>query len=214
MTTERVDAGRTNTERIDAGRAAPEFTVDPADVARLRERLARDADEHDLLDIAYRTVDSPIGPLLLAATPRGLLRVAFEREGFDTVLGDLAKRVSPRILRRAQRLDDAAAQLDDYFHRRRTHFDLEFDESLSDGFRREVRRYLPHIAYGHTATYKQVAMSVGNPNAVRAVGSACATNPLPVVIPCHRVVRSDGGLGGYLGGIDAKTALLDLEGAA
>lgn len=193
---------------------APLFPIAGDDLTRLRERLARAARDSGLLDIAYRTVDSPVGPLLLAATSRGLVRVAFEREGFDTVLGELAERVSPRILSEDGRLDDAARQLDDYFGGRRRAFDLPLDDSLSDGFRKVVRHYLPLIAYGRTATYKQVATSVGNPNAVRAVGSACATNPLPVVVPCHRVVRSDGGLGGYLGGLAAKTALLELEGAA
>ncbi len=139
------------------------------------------------------------------------MRVAFEREDFDAVLESLAVRVSPRILQAPRRLDSAAAQLDDYFAGTRHTFELPVDYALSTGFRRMVQRHLPHIGYGHTQTYKEVAALVGNPKAVRAVGTACATNPLPVVVPCHRVLRSDGGLGGYIGGLDAKTTLLTLE---
>lgn len=197
-----------------AARADALFAVDADELTDLGERLARDADRLGLFDVFYRTVDSPIGRLLLAGTERGLLRVAFEREDFDAVLDVLAERVGPRILRGTGRLDDTARQLDDYFRGRRQTFDLALDDRLSAGFRRVVRHYLPLIGYGHTATYKQVAESVGNPYAVRAVGSACATNPLPLVVPCHRVVRSDGSLGGYAGGVEAKAALLTMERAA
>lgn len=181
------------------------------DLARLRTRLADRAGDEGLLDIAYRTVDSPVGTLLLAATPAGLVRVAYEREGLDDVLARLADRVSPRILRAPQRLENAAQQLDEYFTRHRTRFDLTLDLRLATGFRRSVLSYLPAIAYGETATYGSVAAAVNNPNAVRAVGTACATNPLPLVIPCHRVVRSGGQLGGYIGGTEAKHQLLELE---
>ena len=190
------------------------FPIEPGAMADLRARLAARADELTLLDIAYRTIDSPVGPLLLAATETGLVRVAFEREGFDTVLESLATRVSPRVLQAPRRLDTAAAELDEYFAGTRRAFDLPLDLALSSGFRQVVQRYLPHIGYGHTQTYTEVAETVGNPRAVRAVGTACATNPLPVVVPCHRVLRSDGSMGGYLGGLDAKRTLLELEGAA
>ena len=190
------------------------FPVEPGDMADLRARLAERADELTLLDVAYRTIDSPVGPLLLAATETGLVRVAFEREGFDTVLDTLATRVSPRVLQAPRRLDTAAAELDEYFAGTRRAFDLRLDLTLSSGFRQVVQRYLPHIGYGHTQTYTEVAETVGNPRAVRAVGTACATNPLPVVVPCHRVLRSDGSMGGYLGGLDAKRTLLELERAA
>ena len=190
------------------------FPIEPGAMADLRARLAERADELTLLDIAYRTIDSPVGPLLLAATETGLVRVAFEREGFDTVLESLATRVSPRVLQAPRRLDTAAAELDEYFAGTRRAFDLPLDLTLSSGFRQVVQRYLPHIGYGHTQTYTEVAETVGNPRAVRAVGTACATNPLPVVVPCHRVLRSDGSMGGYLGGLDAKRTLLELEGAA
>ncbi|MGH3357213.1 MAG: methylated-DNA--[protein]-cysteine S-methyltransferase [Nocardioidaceae bacterium] len=185
-----------------------------ATLARLHERLATEAAAEGLLDVAYRTVDTPVGSLLLAATDRGLVRVAYEREGHDAVLATLAERVSPRILASPERLDDVAYELDEYFAGTRSAFDLPLDRRLSSGFRREVQSHLADIAYGSTMSYADMARLVGNPKAVRAVGSACATNPLPVVVPCHRVVRSDGTPGGYAGGPDAKLALLGLEAAA
>lgn len=190
------------------------FPITTAEMGGLRERLATLAGESDVLDVAYRTIDTPVGPLLLAATETGLVRVAFEREGFDSVLETLATKVSPRILEAPRRLDAVAAELDEYFAGTRHEFDVPLDYALSSGFRQIVQRYLPHIGYGHTQSYKEVAEFVGNPKAVRAVGTACATNPLPVVVPCHRVLRTDGTLGGYIGGLDAKTTLLTLENAA
>jgi methylated-DNA-[protein]-cysteine S-methyltransferase len=150
----------------------------------------------------------------LAATEMGLLRVAFEIEGFDGVVNDLSRRVSPRVLKSPKRLDPAAFEIDEYFSRRRTAFDLTLDYTLSNGFRLVVQQYLSSIAYGTTESYKQVAALVGNPKAVRAVGTACATNPLPIVVPCHRVLRTNGQLGGYLGGLEVKAALLRMESAA
>jgi len=185
-----------------------------ATLAELHERLERAAIDKGLVDVAYRVVDSPVGRLLLAATEHGIVRVAFESEDFDTVLQTLADRVSPRVLEAPSRLDRAAAELDEYFARRRTSFDLPLDFALSRGFRGEVQRLLPSIAYGHTTSYARLADAAGRPRAFRAVGSACATNPLPVVVPCHRVLRGDGSLGGYVGGLDAKRALLSLEAAA
>jgi methylated-DNA-[protein]-cysteine S-methyltransferase len=193
--------------------APPPQTMESAALTRLHERLADDAERAGVLDVAYTTVDSPVGTLLLAATDRGLLRVAFEREGLDTVLEALGARVGPRLLRAPRRLDAVSAQLDEYFAGLRTAFDVPLDLALSSGFRRLVQQQLPRIGYGTTQTYKEVALAVGNPGAVRAVGSACATNPLPIVVPCHRVLRTDGGLGGYIGGEQAKSALLALEAA-
>jgi methylated-DNA-[protein]-cysteine S-methyltransferase len=183
-------------------------------LARLRHRLGLAAEAEGLLDVAYTTIDSPVGPLLLAATPKGLLRVAYEVEDHDRVLDALARRISPRVLRAPRRLDAAARELGEYFGRQRRTFDLPLDLSLSRGFRQLVQQHLPEIAYGQTRTYGQVAELVGNPRAVRAVGTACATNPLPVVVPCHRVLRADGTPGGYVGGPAAKQALLRLEAAA
>ena len=186
----------------------------PDHLRKLRERLAADAQDTGVLDIAYRTVDSPVGPLLLAATDVGLVRVAYAREDHDTVLQSLADRISPRVLRAPARLDPAARELEEYFTGGRQAFDLPLDWRLSAGFRAAVLHRLPDIGYGHTASYAAVAALAGNPKAVRAVGTACATNPLPVVVPCHRVVRSDGSMGGYLGGVEAKRTLLTLEDAA
>jgi methylated-DNA-[protein]-cysteine S-methyltransferase len=182
-------------------------------LGRLRSRLAAAAQEAGLLDIAYRTVDSPVGLLLLAATEQGLVRVAYAVEGHDAVLQALSDRLSPRILSSPGRLDPVARQLEEYFDGRRQVFDLTLDWRLSAGFRSIVLHQLPEIGYGHTASYAAVARAAGNPKAVRAVGSACATNPLPVIVPCHRVLRSDGALGGYLGGTEAKRSLLTLESA-
>jgi methylated-DNA-[protein]-cysteine S-methyltransferase len=195
----------------------PDFAASPTDaetMEALRLRLGQAADAEGLLDVAYTTVDSPVGPLLLAATPRGLVRVAYEIEDHDRVLELLAERISPRVLRAPARLAVAARELDEYFGGMRREFGLQLDFSLSRNFRQLVQRHLPDIEYGQTRTYRQVASLVGNPRAVRAVGTACATNPLPVVLPCHRVVRSDGTPGAYVGGVAAKTALLSLEAAA
>jgi len=181
---------------------------------RLHARLVAEAGRAGVLDVAYRTVDTPLGALLLAATGKGLVRVAYAREDHDAVLEQLANSISPRVLHAPARLDLAADELEEYFAGRRTGFDLPLDLQLSSGFRRTVLSHLSDIAYGSTVSYAAVAAAAGNPKAVRAVGTACATNPLPVVLPCHRVIRSDGVLGQYVGGADAKHALLTLETAA
>jgi len=192
--------------------ALPE--VDEEAQRRLHARLAAAADEAGILDVAYRVIDTPVGTLLLAATEKGLVRVAYAREDHDNVLDQLANNVSPRVLRAPARLDVATRQIDEYFAGRRRLFELPLDYQLSHGFRRAVLSHLPEIGYGATASYAAIAAAAGNPKAVRAVGTACATNPLPVVVPCHRVVRSDGTLGQYVGGTDVKKALLMLEAAA
>ncbi|NCT89816.1 methylated-DNA--[protein]-cysteine S-methyltransferase [Cellulomonas sp. APG4] len=182
-------------------------------LATLREHLVARGEAERLVDVTYRTVASPVGELLVAATPLGVVRVAFDVEGHERVLEDLARRVGVRILASPRRLDPVARQLEEYFAHRRTTFDVPMDLRLSSGFRRRVLAHLSEIGYGATESYAQVAVAAGSPRAVRAVGSACATNPLPVVVPCHRVLRSDGTLGGYVGGLDAKRALLALEAA-
>jgi methylated-DNA-[protein]-cysteine S-methyltransferase len=179
----------------------------------LHQRLERDAERDGVLDVAYRTIDTPVGTLLLAATAVGLVRVAYDVEGHDAVLAALANAVSPRVLRAPGRLDSAARQIDEYFARRRTAFEVPVDLRLAEGFRRNVIEHLRDIGYGHRESYAAVAAAIGHPRAVRAVGTACAHNPLPVVIPCHRVVRSDGSTGQYVGGPLAKSTLLDLEAA-
>ncbi|AJT42638.1 methylated-DNA--[protein]-cysteine S-methyltransferase [Psychromicrobium lacuslunae] len=189
----------------------PLIHSESATLDRLRARLAAAADQEDELDIAYRTIDSPLGSLLLAATPRGLLRVAYQRENHEQVLQSLAEQVSPKILQTSRRLELATRELEQYFEGRRRTFDVPLDFQLVRGFQRQVLAHLPQIGYGQTESYAQVAVAAGSPRAVRAVGTACARNPLPLIVPCHRVVRADGSFGGYIGGEDAKRALLNLE---
>jgi methylated-DNA-[protein]-cysteine S-methyltransferase len=186
-------------------------TDDTQAMTRLHDQLVASAEADQLLDVAYRTVDSPVGTLLLAATDQGLVRVAYEREGHDQVLQGLAERISPRILRAPRRLDQIARQLAEYFAGKRRDFGLPLDFRLAHGFRRAVLGHLVLINYGHTESYAEVAVATGRARAVRAVGTACATNPMPVIVPCHRVLRSDGTLGNYIGGPEAKAALLSLE---
>ncbi|WP_418001719.1 methylated-DNA--[protein]-cysteine S-methyltransferase [Mycobacterium sp. PDNC021] len=203
-----------NNGRTIAGDLARITEPGPDRLADLHNRLAAAAGRDGVLDVAYRTVDSPVGQLLLAATDQGLIRVAYAREDHDAVLQQLADKVSPRILLAPARLDAVARELDEYFGRARRTFDVPLDWRLAAGFRAAVLHHLPEIGYGQTASYAAVAALAGSPKAVRAVGTACAKNPLPVVVPCHRVVRSDGAMGGYLGGPEAKRLLLNLEAAA
>ncbi|CAN7231108.1 methylated-DNA--[protein]-cysteine S-methyltransferase [Terrabacter sp. LjRoot27] len=190
------------------------LTGEDARLAALHAALVDRASAESAVDVTYRLVDSPVGSLLLAATESGVVRVAFETEGHDRVLESLGSSVGSRILRGGDRLDPLARELDDYFAGRRQGFDIPLDLRLARGFRLTVLRHLGEIPYGSTESYGEVAVASGSPRAVRAVGSACATNPLPIVVPCHRVVRSDGSLGGYLGGLPAKERLLALERAA
>jgi methylated-DNA-[protein]-cysteine S-methyltransferase len=180
---------------------------------RMHERLTAEAEREGLLDLAYRTVDSPVGSLLLAATERGLVKVAFDRQDHEAVLAALAETISPRILRAPARLEPVTRQLGEYFTGGRRTFDVPLDFRLARGFRLSVLEHLPEIGYGRTESYAQVAAAAGSPKAVRAVGTACALNPLPVVLPCHRVVRSDGSYGQYAGGEEAKRTLLTMEAA-
>jgi methylated-DNA-[protein]-cysteine S-methyltransferase len=201
----------TNVEKLLGG---PGPAVDAGDahvVDRMRTRLVARATDEGLVDVAYRTLDTPVGSLLLAGTPTGLVRIAYPKEGHDQVLEELAERISPRVLRAPARLDPAARELEEYFTRRRRLFDLPIDWRLARGFRRTVLGHLLEIEYGATASYSAIAAAAGSPRAMRAVGTACATNPLAIVVPCHRVLRSDGTLGGYGGGLEAKRLLLDLE---
>ncbi len=199
-------------DRADANNlfaALPE--VDAVAQGRLHDRLAAAASDDGILDIAYRTLDSPVGSLLLAATERGLVRVAFACEDHDRILEQLAVRLSPRLLRAPARLDPVARELDEYFAGHRTQFEVPLDFQLSRGFRRTVLFHMNQIGYGQTKSYAALAAAAGNPKAARAVGSACATNPLPLIVPCHRVVRNDGTIGQYGGGTEAKKLLLAME---
>jgi methylated-DNA-[protein]-cysteine S-methyltransferase len=185
---------------------------DPAEVARAVRAAVERADAEGLVDVAWATVDSPIGPLLLAGTDAGLVKVGFGVE--DAALEELAAHVSPRVLEAPQRLDEARRELDEYFAGRRQAFELPLDWRLSRGFRRTVLEHLyAEVPFGRTVSYLELASKSGNPKASRAVGTAMATNPLPIVVPCHRVLRTGGALGGYGGGLDAKRHLLALEGA-
>jgi methylated-DNA-[protein]-cysteine S-methyltransferase len=175
--------------------------------------LAERAAAEGLLDVAYATADSPFGELLLAATPRGLVRLGLPGQDRDELLVDLAARVSPRVLEAPGPLDDARRELDLYFEGRLHEFDLPLDWRLSKDFRRRALRAVARIPYGETRSYTEVARRAGNERAVRAAGTACGANPLPIVVPCHRVLRSGGGLGGYGGGLRMKRALLSMEGA-
>ena len=164
--------------------------------------------------MAYSTVDSPLGPLLVAATPKGLVRVVFPTEDHDRVLDELAQRVSPRMLEAPAKLDEVRRELDEYFEGRRTRFDVKLDWVLTGkGFRHEVLRNTARIPYGRTSTYMEMATKAGNRKAYRAAGNALGSNPIPLIVPCHRVLATGGGLGGYGGGLAVKERLLHLEGA-
>ena len=188
---------------------------EPSDdrVSQLRSRLADRAGERGLLDVAYRALDTELGALLLASTPVGLVSVTFDGDAPDATLERLATVLSPRILKAPARLDAAAHAIDDLIAGRARAFGGPLDLSLARGFGRDVIERLREIPYGETRSYAEVAAAAGSPRAVRAVGTACRRNPLPVAIPCHRVVRSDGALGQYVGGVEAKRRLLRIEGA-
>ncbi len=176
------------------------------------QRLTERAEAEGLLDVAYANVDSPFGPLLLASTPRGLVRVNLPAYDPEETLEELAAKVSPRVLEAPAKLDEVRRELDLYFEGKLTEFDLAIDWQLTGGFRGKVQRAINRIPYGQTRTYMEMARSAGNERAVRAAGTACGSNPIPIVVPCHRVLRSGGGLGGYGGGLPMKEELLKLEG--
>ena len=179
-------------------------------LSRFRDR----AQAEGLVDVAYTETDSPVGRLLVAVTDRGLVRVSFQRERREDVLEELAERLSPRVLEAPRRLDEVRRELDQYFQGERTEFELPLDWSLtSTPFRRKVLERTAQVPYGATISYRDAAEAAGNERAVRAAGTALGANPIPIVVPCHRVLRSGGALGGYGGGLDRKRYLLELEGA-
>ena len=187
----------------------------PGEAAALAARTAARAADEGLAEVAYATVDSPVGRLVTVTTPRGLARIAYELEngGLDEILDDVAQRLSPAIVEAPARLDAVRRELDDYFEGRRETFDLPLDWALSTpGFRRRVLQACAEIPFGATSTYKQMAIAAGSPTAFRAAGGALGSNPIPIVVPCHRVLSSSGGLGGYTGGLDRKRLLLAIEG--
>jgi methylated-DNA-[protein]-cysteine S-methyltransferase len=185
-------------------------TFDPADAAAAAARFAATADA----DVTYARVDSPVGTLVAASTPRGLACLSYEDHdgGLDAVLDRLAARLSPRIVEAPARLDDVRRQLDEFFDGRRQGFDVPVDWALTTGFTRRVLQATHAIPFGRVSTYREVAAEAGSPKATRAAGNALSANPIPIVVPCHRVLRTGGALGGYTGGLDKKEALLRLEG--
>lgn len=187
----------------------------PADASRaLAERFAARAEAEGLLDVAYTVDDSPVGPLLLAATRRGLVEVGYEgQRELDFYLERLTRKVSPRVLEAPARLDPVRRELDEYFAGRRHEFDIPLDWSLTKGFTQRILRATAKVPYGAVSTYRQMAAKAGNERAVRAAGNALGANPIPIVVPCHRILRTGGALGGYGGGPLRKEFLLRLEGA-
>ena len=177
---------------------APDFDVDRAG---------------DLVDVAYSGVDTPFGRYVVAATPRGLVRLAFASDDEDAVLDDLSRRISPRLLHAPAKLDPVRRELDEYFEGKRRNFETSLDWTLVRGFNLKVLRATARIPYGAVSTYKDMARSAGSPAAARAAGNALHNNPIPIVVPCHRVLHSGGGMGGYGGGLEMKERLLKLEGA-
>lgn len=176
------------------------------------DRLVARAEKEGLVDVAYGTVESPIGDLLVATTEKGLVRISFPSETEGVVLDELARRLSPRVLRSQRAVAPVARELDQYFGGRRKTFDVPLDWSLVGPYARRVLRATARIPFGKVSTYREVAAKAGNAAASRAAGNALGSNPIPVVVPCHRVLRTGGGLGGYGGGLDVKELLLKLEG--
>jgi methylated-DNA-[protein]-cysteine S-methyltransferase len=198
----------TDLERRLAG--SPAATID---LDRLGATLARRASEAGLLDVAFAGLDSPLGELTVFVTPRGVVRIAYSDEPVDALLDDMAERLSPRILLAPERTDAARRELEAYFAGRRHSFNVPVDWSLIHGFATDVLHATAEIPFGQTSTYGRVASSAGSPRAARAAGNALGSNPIPIVVPCHRVLHADGGLGGYSGGLDRKRFLLRLEGS-
>jgi methylated-DNA-[protein]-cysteine S-methyltransferase len=186
--------------------------VPDLDVDRLRARLASRAADAGLLDVAYGIADSPLGPLTVMVTPRGLVRLSYPGEGIDAQMAEVAERISPRILEAPERTDGVRRELDEYFDGTRHDFDVPIDWRLVRGFAGAVLRATARIPFGRVSNYREVAAQAGSPNAYRAAGNALGSNPVPIVVPCHRVLHAGGGMGGYTGGLDRKRYLLRLEG--
>jgi methylated-DNA-[protein]-cysteine S-methyltransferase len=190
-------------------RAAASLELPPRD----DERLAHAARDAGIEDVAYTTEPSPLGELLLAATPRGVVNISYlDPFPLDDSLQALAERVSPRVIEDAAPLDDLRRQLEEYFARRRQGFEVELDWSLARGFTRRVLAQTALIPFGEVDTYGGIARAIGSPRAARATGNALGANPLPIVVPCHRVLRAGGVVGHYTGGPEKKLKLLELEG--
>jgi methylated-DNA-[protein]-cysteine S-methyltransferase len=192
--------------------AARSATAGDIDLAALSAAVAERAAGAGILDLAYARVDSPLGELLAVSTPDGLVHLGYPNRPLDDQLATLAARISPRIVESPRRLDEVRRELDEYFAGSRRSFELTLDWQLTAGFVQRVLRETARIPFGETRTYGEMAASAGSPQAFRAAGSALGANPIPIVVPCHRVLRSGGGLGGYGGGLEVKRELLELEG--
>jgi len=184
----------------------------PLDLDALRAELARRAADEGVLDVAHGVADSPLGPLTVIVTGRGLVRLSYAHEAIDEQLDEIAARVSPRVLSSPERTDPVRRQLDEYFAGDRRRFDVPIDWRLVRGFTGDVLRATSRIPFGAVSSYREVATEAGSPNAYRAAGNALGSNPIPIVVPCHRVLHTGGGLGGYTGGLERKEYLLRLEG--
>jgi methylated-DNA-[protein]-cysteine S-methyltransferase len=180
--------------------------------ASLAAGFEKAARSRGLVDVAYSFVGSPFGDLLVAVTKQGLIRIDYPNHDFDQALEELAARVSPRVLESPRSTERIRRELEEYFDGKRRSFTVDVDLSLVHGFTRKVLEQAERIPFGSVSTYREVATRAGSPRAVRAAGNALGSNPIPIVVPCHRVVRTGGGLGGYTGGIDRKVTLLRLEG--
>lgn len=194
--------------RLAAGMEVPAIDTD-----LLRAAIARRAAEDGLLDVAYGTYDSPLGPLTVFVTPSGLVRLSYPGEPIESQLDELAALISPRVMAAPERTDEVRRQLDGYFGGTRRDFELPIDWRLLRGFRGQVLRATARIPFGKVSSYREIATNAGSPNAYRAAGNALGSNPVPIVVPCHRVLHAGGGLGGYTGGLERKRFLLELEGA-
>ena len=169
----------------------------PLDLDGLRSELARRAADEGVLDVAYAIADSPLGPLTVMVTSLGLVRLSYAHEAVDEQLDEVASRVSPRILASPERTDAVRRQLDEYFSGTRHAFEVPIDWRLVRGFAGDVLRATSRIPFGSVSSYREVATEAGSPNAYRAAGNALGSNPIPIVVPCHRIVRTGGKLGGY-----------------
>ena len=178
----------------------------------LDTRFRAAAAEQGLLDVAYELVDTPLGTLLVAASRAGLCRISYDPEP-ERELERLAQALGTRVLRSPKPVDEVRRQLDEYFDRRRHDFELNVDLKLTSPFSTRVLEELARVPYGETTTYGELAARAARPRAARAVGTVMNRNPIPIVLPCHRVVGANGSLTGYGGGIERKEALLRLEGA-
>ncbi|MGH2685573.1 MAG: methylated-DNA--[protein]-cysteine S-methyltransferase [Actinomycetota bacterium] len=187
--------------------AGPPASLDLDDLAAT---VAGRAEAEGVLDVAWTTTDSPLGSLVLMATEDGLVMVSYH--SVDAAVDEAGRRISPRVLKAPARLDPARRELEEYFAGTRQRFDVPLDWRLVGPFQQRVLSACAAIPFGHVSTYQEMAASAGNPRASRAAGNALGRNPMPIVVPCHRVLRSGGGFGGYTGGIDKKRTLLELEG--